>query len=770
LKKLKRLITITLLFVFLISYLDLSQINQGFALEILAPDNFSVRVDQDHNQLTWENKNSTDITTYIIIEKSIDQGEFHQIANLSGFRTSYADYSISNGHVYTYRAQVVYKGTNKSPYTPEVEAVNLYPENFRIANIYTGQVDLEWFYPTLPINREPDYETVIERREKNKSSWKKIATLPITETFYRDTAIEPDTQYYYRIRIRYDKNRYSKYIPSGTGIKADTAYPLTTPLWGYGLTDSSIRLMWDMPKSEEAKAILERKSSSGEFIPIFTSRGNNYRDTGLMSGNTYTYRLCLESENGKKSEYTEEIDITVETVSPPSDLSVFAIASDKIVLTWDYSYENETGFEIWRKGEGAWEILSTVPKNTYTFSDGSGSYGKTYTYKVRAKRGDTCFSDFSHSRTIINEYPDKPGPLICYTSESLLYIFSHEKAPKNTTYTLEFRTSINSPWSEIRSVKNDVLMTNIGFNKDSEYYFRIRADIGNLSSVSQELRFFGSAPEPPMQLEATYVGYNRVTLRWSDVTGKEDGYRIYRTINGERIQIGSVGKDAESFIDEWPATGQNTYYEVAAYNLAGTSPSAGINVKIPNIIIFNDLDSYAWAQDAIYTLQGMGALDNIQSGSFYPQNVITKGQMAHMVLASFNIGYSLSGLRPPTDITQNHKYYKDIITAINLGLMHPEQDGRIYPNKAATRKDIILLLSSVLAYSGYPLNTHGTEVVERFNDFWQIPREDINIIASFVGDDIISGKSGLVLDLDANTTRIETVAFIYRTLLKYGII
>ncbi|MGI6123590.1 MAG: S-layer homology domain-containing protein [Acetivibrionales bacterium] len=769
-KKLQKTLIIISLIIIFTFCLSLFQRNQGLALEILPPSNFSVQVSQVNNKLTWENKNSASITTNIIIERSIDQGEFHQIAYLSGSRNSYTDNSISNGHVYTYRAQTVHKKTNKSPYTPEVEAINLYPENFEITNSFSNQVDLEWFYPSLSVVREPDYSTIIERREKNKTSWKEIAVLPVTETFYRDNTVEPDTEYYYRLRVRYDKKTYSKYIPSATGIRIETAYPLTTPLWGYGLTDNSIRLMWDIPESAKAKAILERKNSSGEYVTLFSGKGNSYKDTDLARGETYTYRLCLESENKNKSPYTDEINITVESVSSPSDLSCSAIASNKIVLSWVYPYDGESGFEIWRKAEGHWTLLSTVPKNTDTFVDNGSSYGKSYTYKVRAIRGDSCFSDFSQSRTVINEYPEDPGRLHCYTSGNLLYIFSNDKAPENTTYTLEFRTNINSPWSEIRSVKNDIMMTNIGFNESTEYHFRIRAHIGKLSSVGPEFHFFGSAPEPPKNLEAPYVGYNRVVLKWRDDTEKEQGYKIYRSINGEKRLIGSVGKDIESFIDNSPMTGENTYYEVVAHNLIGASPAAGISVKIPKIVIFGDVDSYNWAHDAIYTLQGIGALGNIQGNSFNPQNVITRGQMARMVLTSFNISTDVSVLLPPNDITPNHIYYKDIITAINLGLMHPDPDGKIYPDKAATRKDIVFLLGSTLGYLGHPLNTYGTEVIERFNDFWQIPKEDISIVASFVGDKIISGKSGLVLDLNSNTTKIETVAFIYRTLLKYKII
>lgn len=769
LKNLKRPIITILIFFIITSFFSLAQTNQGFAQELLAPKNFRVQVYENHNQLSWENSKNGNITTHIIVERSVDKGEFRQHTYLSGSRESYNDYSISNGHVYTYRVQTIHKQTVKSPYTPEVEAVNLYPTNFRITNAFTDHVDLEWEYPTLPIKREPNYHILIERREKSKTSWKDIAELPITETTFRDDTVDPDTRYHYRARIRYENKKYSKYIPSTTGISTHTEYPLTTPLWGYSVSRSVIRLMWEIPDSSDGSIILERKNSSGDFTTLHRSQGTSYLDTGRTPGETYTYRLCMQSENGLKSEYTEEIKITAELVPTPSDLSVSAIASDKIILTWTHQHDNETGFEIWRKGEGPWELLSTVPKNTESYTDSSTSYGQSYTYKVRAKRGDYCYSDFLQSQSVKNEYPEEPGDILAYTNGSMLYIFSHDKAPKETTYTLEFRTSINSPWSEIRSVQNNVLMTNMGFNKNSEYHFRIRANLGNLSSTSPELHFFGSAPERPLNLEAPVVGYNRVTLRWLDQTDKEDGYDIYRSINGVKKLIGSVDKDSENFTDNNPVTGANSYYEVVARNLTGASPVAGISVRIPGIIIFQDIGPYEWAYDAIYNLQGMGALDNIQNEMFYPLNVITKGQMVHMVLKSFNIGYDISGLFPPTDITPSHIYYKDMITAINLGLIHPDPEGRVHPNKAATRKDIIFLLTGALGNLGYQLNPYGIEHIEKFNDFWQIPQEEIDIVSSFAGDRIISGKAGQMLDLNSSTTRIEAVAFIYRTLLKYKI-
>ena len=101
LKNLKRPIITILIFFIITSFFSLAQTNQGFAQELLAPKNFRVQVYENHNQLSWENSKNGNITTHIIVERSVDKGEFRQHTYLSGSRESYNDYSISNGHVCT---------------------------------------------------------------------------------------------------------------------------------------------------------------------------------------------------------------------------------------------------------------------------------------------------------------------------------------------------------------------------------------------------------------------------------------------------------------------------------------------------------------------------------------------------------------------------------------------------------------------------------------------------------------------------------------------
>src|SRR5690606_14733556 len=115
-------------------------------------------------------------------------------------------------------------------------------------------------------------------------------------------------------------------------------------------------------------------------------------------------------------------------------------------------------------------------------------------------------------------------------------------------------------------------------------------------------------------------------------------------------------------------------------------------------------------------------------------------------------------------------YYKDLMTAVRLGLLHPDENGNIYPNKSVTRREILHMLNGALGNRGLSLITYETNVLERFSEFSLVAPEEANIMASFVGADIITGKSGQQLSLQTYATKVEAAAFIYRTLTRYKLI
>lgn len=775
LKRIKKVIAFILIAMLLIPCLSRANTIKSFGAVLSAPEDFSVEPYSSYNLLEWTNTNK--VFTYILIERSIDQGEFYPISQISGNISQYKDYSITNGHIYTYRIKALV-GRDSSGYSSEKEVVTLFPEDLEITNVFSDQINLKWDIPDLILYREIDYKIILDRIKTNENSWTTIATLPVSETSYIDTDVEHDTYYRYRIRMHFGNDRYSNYVPSSYGRSTLTPYALTTSLWGHGLSDGKIVLMWDMSRVDAGgKALIERTDPTGETRPLISSADKNtYIDTGLIAGETYTYRLCLLSPRGHRSEFTEEIELTAEYLQPPIDLTANPISSNHVVLTWNYPYEEESGFEIWRKAQdgpqdtGGWVRLATVPKNTDTYHDRASINGESYSYKIRAFRGDNVYSVFSPEISIINKYPSKPLPIISYTDRGYLRIFSNDRVPRDTIYTLEVKDDPFGQWKDIKIQTNGYLTYSTRYDTSTQLYYRIRANIDTLESYSEELLFFGSPPEAPSAITAPHVGYGRVVLNWTDETEKEKGYNIYRTIDGERTKIGSVDKDGQTFIDKSPQAGVYVYYEIRAFNLIGESQKAGITVRIPEKAMYKDIGGYTWAHKDIDTLQGLGAFGTTQNEYFYPQNAVTRGELAYMIMKSFNIEYHNSVIFPLTDITAHHKYYNELTTLTELGIMHPDKEGRIFPQRSVTRKEIIQVLNNVLAHLDRTIYPHDTEMLKEFTDYPQIDVEDMNMLASFAGEKIITGKSGQRLALSDYAAKIEATAFIYRTLIKYQLI
>lgn len=752
------------LFIFQLPYKGSPAVTEAYAGSLDAPSDFEAEIFRNYVALSWDNESTG--YYYTVIEKSVDQGDFYRIATLYKGKTSYKDYSVSNGHVYTYRAQTIY-GSSESEYTDSAETVIYYPKDFKITNVLSGQVDLEWSYPDLTIVRVPDYETVIERRSSKSSKWSVIATLPLTDTSFRDTDVSSDSSYYYRIQMNYGGNSYSYYIPSSSGIHTRTAYPLTTGLSGHALSDDRIKLEWDMSNADGGTAILQKLDSDGEFHTIYSSDSNDsYIDSGLEEGSIYTYRLRLRSEKGMYSEFTDEVKISVETVPNPFDFSAKASSPERNILSWTYSYDVETGFEVWKRDDDSWELLASLPKNTDSFTDTNVGNGRTYVYKVRATRGETAFSAFSQPRTVTSIYPDIPEGLVYYTSGSDLFLFSYDDAPSDTTYTLEYKTGLNDAWKDSASVsERKTLISIMYFTPKSEYYFRLRAEKNHLASYSPELHFYGSVPEPVQNFKAAIAGPGRVLLTWEDSGPREEGYYIYRTVNGTRQLLCRLDQNVNSYADAAPPAGTAVRYEIAAYNPVGQSAFSAVTAAVPGVPAYRDIAACKWAQDAINTLSALGAFD-YGNGTFYPQKVISRGEAVRLILRSFNIPYEPRGLYTASDLAPSHPYYNDIVTAVNSGLIHPDAGDRVYPNRAVTRREFILLINSALSCLDIPLDAHGADNLTIFSDYDEIPDSEAAIVSSFVGDGILTGKSGR-LALSGSVSKAESAVFVYRALKKY---
>ena len=90
------------------------------------------------------------------------------------------------------------------------------------------------------------------------------------------------------------------------------------------------------------------------------------------------------------------------------------------------------------------------------------------------------------------------------------------------------------------------------------------------------------APPAPAKLSALAAGATRADLSWSDSSGNERGFHIYRSSDGRMFQlIATVRARSTDFSDLTAQPGTTYQYKVAAFNEYGFTMSSAASVSMP---------------------------------------------------------------------------------------------------------------------------------------------------------------------------------------------
>ncbi len=170
------------------------------------------------------------------------------------------------------------------------------------------------------------------------------------------------------------------------------------------VSTSQIDLIWELqPGSGAQNYRIERKLASGSYAEIaqVNSTATSYNNTGLEAGSTYVYRMRADLGGGNYSEYSNEASGTTFDLPPAAPSNLTAQASDtalEIALAWVDNADNEEGFAIERKSDGAYSEIATVGADIQVYTDSSALAGETtYFYRVRAyNSGGGQYSAYSN--------------------------------------------------------------------------------------------------------------------------------------------------------------------------------------------------------------------------------------------------------------------------------------------------------------------------------------------------------------------------------------
>lgn len=140
-----------------------------------------------------------------------------------------------------------------------------------------------------------------------------VATLGSNATSYQDTAVMPNSTYFYRIR-GYNSAGYSTFsnvITRTTTAAAPPAAP--TGLNGTAVSSSQINVSWTDNASNETSFHIYRATNSSftqnVVINTVDSNTTSYQDTDLSANTTYYYRVRAANLDGN-SAYTNVVNYT----------------------------------------------------------------------------------------------------------------------------------------------------------------------------------------------------------------------------------------------------------------------------------------------------------------------------------------------------------------------------------------------------------------------------------------------------------------------------
>jgi glycosidase len=123
-----------------------------------------------------------------------------------------------------------------------------------------------------------------------------------------------------------------------------------------------------------------------------------------------------------------------------------------------------------------------------------------------------------------------------------------------------------------------------------------------------------------------------------------------------------------------------------------------------NLLPFNDLKGFEWANNAFSRLFSKGIIKGINTTQLAPQNFVHRSQFATM-LSRILGKKDQAVMKSFKDVTDKDWYYSDIINLSAQGIMVGNGTGQFLPNAYITRQEAAVSIATILKQNGFKLST-----------------------------------------------------------------
>jgi len=278
------------------------------------------------------------------------------------------------------------------------------------------------------------------------------------------------------------------------------------------------------------------------------------------------------------------------TLAAPSNTNALAVSWSQINVAWQDNSSNETGFEVHRSTtgpSGAFALVATTGANATSYGNGGLSGSTQYCYEVRAFRttgGKTTYSAFSSAACATTPAVPVPStPSAVNAAPRLGYAFDitwTDNSSNETGFRVERAAASTGPWTSAGTTSANVTsfvdyLVNYPYpGDDRPACYRVLA-VNSFGDSGPSNVDCTAMPATPTHLAASPVGGTGVDLTWTDNSGVEDGFTLWRAGGGADWSVVATLRANTTAYHDAGLTTDNTYwYAVYAMKDGGSSGSS----------------------------------------------------------------------------------------------------------------------------------------------------------------------------------------------------
>ncbi len=390
-------------------------------------------------------------------------------------------------------------------------------------------------------------------------AWQQIGDLNGDSTGWAIPNLKGATTYFFQVAA------YNSSGASWANYTSVLTFPDAPSFTATAVSSSQVNLSWNSVAGASGYLVDEWNNGAWQPIADLTSDSTGWAVGGLNAATTYDFTVAARNSAG--ASWANSTSVPTCPAAPAINESA-AISSSEIILLWN-PVDGASGYLVDEWVNGAWQQIANLDSNWGGWAVTGLHAATTYAFKVGASNS----SGATWANTSILTWPAAPSFTATDVSTSEIKL-SWNRVDGADGYLVDEWEWINGDWGWQQIAQLDSSSTSLAV-KDlypaTTYYFDVAAYNNTTGTTWADYQSVLTWPVvPPFSFTATAVSSSQVNLSWTGVAGAS-GYLVDEWIDGRWKQIANLNSGSTS----WAVTHLNAattyFFDVAAYNSAGTS-------------------------------------------------------------------------------------------------------------------------------------------------------------------------------------------------------